>query len=82
MFPGTPVWVQHRQNARWKPATIVKQADAPYSNWIICTNGAGQHKLYRRTCTVLKIRSKPTDDESKSQMEEQRPELVDNQFQF
>ena len=23
--PGTPVWVQHRQNATWEPATVVNQ---------------------------------------------------------
>ena len=23
LAPGTPVWVQHRQNATWKPATVV-----------------------------------------------------------
>ena len=23
LAPGTPVWVQHRQNATWEPATVV-----------------------------------------------------------
>ena len=25
LLPGTPVWVQHRQNATWEPATVVNQ---------------------------------------------------------
>ena len=25
LTPGTPVWVQHRQNATWEPATVVSQ---------------------------------------------------------
>ena len=25
LAPGTPVWVQHRHNATWKPATVVNQ---------------------------------------------------------
>ena len=25
LAPGTPVWVQHRQNATWEPATVVNQ---------------------------------------------------------
>ena len=31
LVPGTPVWVQHRQNAKWEPATVLKKADAPNS---------------------------------------------------
>ena len=38
--------------------------------------------MNRRTCTTLKIRSTPTDGESKSQMEEWKPELVNDQFQL
>ena len=30
LAPGTPVWVQHRQNATWEPATVVNQC-APNS---------------------------------------------------
>ena len=30
LAPGTPVWVQHRQNATWEPAIVVKQC-APNS---------------------------------------------------
>ena len=25
LVPGTPVWVQHRQNATWEPAIVVNQ---------------------------------------------------------
>ena len=25
LTPGTPVWVQHRQNTAWEPATVVSQ---------------------------------------------------------
>ena len=25
LAPGTPVWVQHRQNATWEPAIVVSQ---------------------------------------------------------
>ena len=25
LTPGTPVWVQHRQNTTWEPATVVSQ---------------------------------------------------------
>ena len=34
LAPGTPVWVQHRQNATWEPATVVNQC-APNSYWIM-----------------------------------------------
>ena len=34
LLPGTPVWVQHRQNARWEPSIVVNQC-APNSYWII-----------------------------------------------
>ena len=30
LLPGTPVWVQHKQNATWEPATVVNQC-APNS---------------------------------------------------
>ena len=31
LLPGTPVWVQHRQNATWEPAIVVNQcAPNPY----------------------------------------------------
>ena len=34
LLPGTPVWVQHRQNATWEPATFVNQC-ASNSYWIM-----------------------------------------------
>ena len=60
LAPGTPVWVQHRQNATWEPATVINQC-APSSYWIMQENGTEQPKVYRHTRTMLKIRSTPTD---------------------
>ena len=57
---GTPVWVQHRQNATWEPATVINQY-APNSYWIMQDNGTEQPKVSRHTRTMLKIRSTPTD---------------------
>ena len=34
LVPGTPVWVQHRQNATWEPATMVNQC-ALNSYWVM-----------------------------------------------
>ena len=67
--PGTPVWVQHRQNATWEPATVVNQC-APNSYWIMQENSAEQLKVYRCTRTMLKIRSTPTEGEQTAQMKE------------
>ena len=69
LLPGTPVWVQQRQNATWQPAIVVNQC-APNSYWIMQENGARQPKVYRCTRTMLKIRSTPTDGEQKAQMRE------------
>ena len=69
LLPGTPVWVQHRQNATWEPAIVVNQC-APNSYWIMQENGAEQPKVYRHTRTMLKIRSTPTEDEQIAQMKE------------
>ena len=60
LAPGTPVWVQHRQNATWEPATVINQC-APNSYWIMQENGTEQPKVHRCTRTMLKIRSTPTD---------------------
>ena len=38
LTPGTPVWVQHRQNATWEPATVASQC-TPNSYWITQENG-------------------------------------------
>ena len=32
LAPGTPVWVWHRQNPTWEPATVINQC-APNSYW-------------------------------------------------
>ena len=69
LTPGTPVWVQHRQNATWEPATVVNQC-APNSYWIMQENGTEQPKVYRCTRTMLKIRSTPTEGEQTGQMKE------------
>ena len=54
LAPGKPVWVQHRQNATWEPATVINQC-APNSYWIMQENGTEQPKVYRHTRTMLKI---------------------------
>ena len=60
LTPGTPVWVQHRQNTSWEPATVMSQCTTN-SYWIMQENGTDQPKVYRRTRTMLKIRCTPTD---------------------
>ena len=45
LLPGAPVWVQHRQNATWEPATVVNQC-ASNSYWIMQENSAEQPKVY------------------------------------
>ena len=62
LTPGTPVWVQHRQNTTWEPATVVRQCTTN-SYWIMQKNGTEQPKVYRRTRSMLKIRSTPTEAE-------------------
>ena len=74
LVPGTPVWVQHRQNATWELATVVNQC-APNSYWIMQENGAEQPKVYRCTRTMLKIRSTPTEGEQAAQMKEWTTEI-------
>ena len=69
LVPGTPIWVQHRQNATWEPAIVVNQC-APNSYLIMQENGAEQPKVYRCTRTMLKITSTPTDGKQKAQMRE------------
>ena len=55
LTPRMPVWVQHRQNTSWEPATVMSQCN--YSSyWIMQENGTDQPKVYRRTRTMLKIR--------------------------
>ena len=55
LTPGMPVWVQHRQNTSWEPATVVSQCNSN-SYWTMQENGTDQPKVYRRTRTMLKIR--------------------------
>ena len=55
LTPGIPVWVQHRQNTSWGPATVVNQCNSN-SYWIMQENGTDQPKVYRRYRTMLKIR--------------------------
>ena len=55
LTPGTAVWVQHRQNTSWEPATVVSQSSSN-SYWIMQENGSDQPKVYRRTRSMLKIR--------------------------
>ena len=62
LTPGTPVWVQHRQNTSWEPATVMSQCTTN-SYWIMQENGTDQTKVYRRTRTMLKIRCTPTEVE-------------------
>ena len=54
LTPGMPVWVQHRQNTSWEPATVVSQCTSNLY-WIMQENGTDQPKVYR-TRTMLKIR--------------------------
>ena len=60
LIPGTPIWVQHRQNATWEPAMLISQC-TPNSYWIIQENSVEQPKVYRCTRNMLKIRSLPVD---------------------
>ena len=55
LTPGMSVWVQHRQNTSWEPATVVSQCSSN-SYWIMQENGTDQPRVYRRTRTMLKIR--------------------------
>ena len=56
LTPGMAVWVQHRQNTSWEPAIVVSQSSSN-SYWIMQENGTDQPKVYRRTKSMLKIRS-------------------------
>ena len=79
LLPGTPVWVQHRQNVTWEPATVVNQC-APNPYWTMQKNGAEQPKVYRCTRSMLKIRSTPIDGEQKAQMREWSTETDNTVF--
>ena len=62
LIPGTPLWVQQRQNTYWEPATVMSQCTTN-SYWIMQEKGTEQPKVYRRTRTMLKIRCTPTEVE-------------------
>ena len=79
LFPGTPVWVQHKQNATWEPAIVVNQC-TPNSYSIMQENGAEQPKVYRCIRSMLKIRSTPTDGGQKAQMREWSTETDNTAF--
>ena len=53
--PTKQTLVQHRQNTSWEPATVMSQSNSNLY-WIMQENGTDQHKVYRRTRTMLKIR--------------------------
>ena len=55
LTPGMAIWVQHRQNTSWEPATVVSQSNSN-SYWIMQEKGTDQPRAYRRTRTMLKIR--------------------------
>ena len=48
LTPGTPVWVQHRQNTSWEPATVVSQ-HTTNSYWAMQENGTEQPKTSEDT---------------------------------
>ena len=73
LTPGTPVWVQHRQNVTWEPATVVSQC-TPNSYWIMQENGTEQPKVYRQTRSMLKIRATQTEVEQTGYMNRQSTE--------
>ena len=73
LTPGTPVWFQHRKNATWELAIVVNQC-TPNSYWIMQENGTRQPKVYRRTRSMLKIRSTPTEAEQTGYMNSQSTE--------
>ena len=79
LTPGAPVWVQHRQNTSWEPATVVSQCTAN-SYWIMQENGTEQPKVYRRTRTMLKIRCTPTEVEQTGYRNNQSTESEKAEF--
>ena len=52
LAPGTPVMVQHRQNATWEPAIVVNQC-APNSYWIMHENSCQRLKSQNRVSKQL-----------------------------
>ena len=79
LTPGTPVWVQHRQNTTWEPATIMSQCTTN-SYWIMQENGTEQPKVCRRIRTMLKIRCTPTEVEQTGYRNSQSTESEKAEF--
>ena len=79
LTPGTPVWVQHRQNTIWEPATVVSQCTTN-SYWIMQENGTEQPKVYRRTRSMLKIRCTLTEVEQTGYRNSQSTESEKAEF--
>ena len=79
LTPGTPVWVQHRQNTSWEPAIVMSQCTTN-SYWIMQENGTDQPKVYRRTRTMLKIRCTPTEVEQTGYRNSQSTESEKAEF--
>ena len=79
LTPGTPVWVQHRQNTSWEPATVMSQCTTN-SYWIMQENGTEQPKVYRRTRSMLKIRCTPTEVEQTGYRNSQSTESEKAEF--
>ena len=44
LTPGVAVWVQHKQNTSWEPATVVSQSSSN-SYWIMQENGTDQPRV-------------------------------------
>ena len=79
LTPGTPVWAQHRQNTTWESATVISQC-TKNSYWIMQENGTEQPRVYRRTRSMLKIRSTPTEAEQTGYMNNQSTEPEKAEF--
>ena len=71
--------VQHRQNTNWEPAAVVSQCTTN-SYWIMQENGTEQPKVYRRTRSMLKIKSTPTEAEQTGYMNSQSTEPEKAEF--
>ena len=54
LTPGIPVWVQHRQNTTWEPATVISQCTTN-SYWIMQENSTEQPKVYPHRTLILKL---------------------------
>ena len=67
LVPGTPVWLQHRQNATWEPAYSGKPVCTKLlldnaRKWCIATKSVQVHQ------NMVKTRSTPTEGEQQAQI--------------